>query len=85
MTTRGKTLAREPDDGARTQGPGVEPRVLMTLRVSRDSGRTWSQVTQVRENENPAIRDNPGGFPLCTCPLCTGCEPRFRASPQVVS
>lgn len=85
MTTRGETLAHESDDGARTQGLGVEPRVLMTLRVSRDSGRTWSQAMQVREDENPLLRDNPGGFPPCTCPRCTGGEPRFGASPQVVS
>ncbi|MCF3175128.1 hypothetical protein IPZ61_17610 [Streptomyces sioyaensis] len=84
MTTRGKTLAREPDDGARIQGLD-ELGVLMTLRVSRDSGRTWSPVTKVREDEDPVILDNPGGFPPCTCPCCTDREPRFGASPQVVS
>ncbi len=85
MTTRGETPAREPDDGARTQGLGVEHRVLMTLRVSRDSGRTWGQVTKVREDESPVMRDNPGGFPPCTCPRCTCREPHFGTAPQVVS
>lgn len=85
MTTRGEVLAREPDDGARTQSLGVEQGVLMTLRVSRDSGRTWGPVTKVREGENPVILGNPGGFPPCTCPRCTGREPRFGASPRVVS
>ncbi|TXC95346.1 hypothetical protein [Streptomyces sp. ISID311] len=84
MTTRGETLAREPDDGARIQGLD-ELGVLMTLRVSRDSGRTWGPVTKVREDEGPVILDNPGGFPPCTCPRCTDREPRFGTSPQVVS
>lgn len=84
MTTRDKTLTREPDDIARLQGLGAGQRVRMTLRVSRDSGRTWSPVTEVREDENPAILDNPGGFPTCACPRCTGRKPRFAASPQAV-
>ncbi|MFI1161607.1 hypothetical protein [Streptomyces sioyaensis] len=85
MTTRGESLAREPDDYARIQGLDVERRVLMTLKVSRDSGRTWGPVTKVREDENPVILDNPGGFPPCTCPRCTGRKPRVGSSPQVVS
>ncbi|MEX2973125.1 hypothetical protein [Streptomyces sp. C184] len=85
MTTRGETSARERDDDARVQGLGVEQRVLMTLKVSRDSGRTWGPLTKVREDENPATLDNPGGFPPCTCPRCTSREPRMDASRQVVS
>ncbi|MEV6589401.1 hypothetical protein [Streptomyces acidicola] len=79
MTTRDEAPAREPDGNARTQGLGAEQRVLMTLRVSRDSGRTWGQVTEVREGENPVILDNPGGFPPCTCPRCTDHFPRSEA------
>lgn len=71
MTTRNETPAREPDGAARAQDPGAEPRVLMTLRVSRDSGRTWGRVTEVREDENPVYLSNPIGFPPCTCARCT--------------
>ncbi|WP_405838994.1 hypothetical protein OG528_15095 [Streptomyces platensis] len=85
MATRGEATAREPDDEARVQGLGGRPRVLMTLRVSRDSGRTWGPVTNVREDENPVIADNPGGLPPCACPRCTGREPRVGASSRVVS
>ncbi len=85
MTTKGETLTREPDNGTRAQGLGVEQRVLMTLRVSRDSGRTWGPVTEVQEGETPAALDNSGSFPPCICPQCTGREPRFGGSPQVAS
>ncbi|WP_455353048.1 hypothetical protein [Streptomyces sp. SYSU K217416] len=85
MTTRSKALAGELDDGARVQGLGTEQRVLMTLRVSRDSGRTWGQATEVREEENPVFLDNPGGFPPCTCPRCTGSQPRSGSPPRVKS
>lgn len=85
MTTRDEALAREPDDNARTQGLGAEQRVLMTLRVSRDSGRTWGQMTEVQEDENPVTLDNPGHFPPCTCPRCTDHSPCSGASSQVES
>lgn len=85
MTTRGEALAREPDRNTRMQGPGTEHRVLMTLRVSRDSGRTWGQVTEVREVDNPVILDNPIDFPPCTCPRCTDHSPHSEASPGVES
>lgn len=83
MTTRDEALAREPDGNARTQGLGAEQRVLMTLRVSRDSGRTWGQVTEVQEEENPVILDNPGRFPPCTCPRCTDRSSHSAASSRV--
>lgn len=85
MTTRVEALARELDGKARTQGLGTEQRLLMTLRVSRDSGRTWGQVTEVREVENPVILNNPMGFPTCTCPRCTGRSPHAETSPGLVS
>ncbi|MER6089600.1 hypothetical protein [Streptomyces bluensis] len=85
MATRDETLAREPDGNARTQGLGAEQRVLMRLRVSRDSGRTWGQVTEVREGENLVILDNPSGFPPCTCPRCTDHFPCSEASLRVES
>lgn len=45
--------------------------VRMTLRVSRDSGRTWGPLTEVHVPEGPVVPDNPGGFPPCVCPRCT--------------
>ncbi|MFC8285142.1 hypothetical protein [Streptomyces cyaneofuscatus] len=44
--------------------------VRMTLRVSRDSGRTWGPLTEVRVGEDPVLPDNRGGFPPCTCGRC---------------
>ncbi|MEW2438724.1 exo-alpha-sialidase [Streptomyces caniferus] len=85
MTTSGEILAHKPDGDARIPGLGVEQRVLMTFRISRDSGRTWGPVTEVREDEHPVTPDNPGGFPPCTCPRCTGHKPCVEAASQVVS
>lgn len=44
--------------------------VRMTLRVSRDSGRTWGPLTEVRVGDDPVLPDNPGGFPPCACRRC---------------
>ncbi|GES32280.1 hypothetical protein San01_47670 [Streptomyces angustmyceticus] len=85
MTTSGEILTHEPDDDARIPGLGTEQRVLMTLRISHDSGRTWGPVREVREEEHPATFDNPGRFPPCMCRRCTGHKPRVGASPRVVS
>ncbi|MFJ6725972.1 hypothetical protein ACIQPQ_13765 [Streptomyces sp. NPDC091281] len=52
----------------------------MTLRVSRDSGRTWGPVTEVREVENPVILPDSTGYPACTCPRCTLRSPLPAAS-----
>lgn len=71
MTTRREALALELVAHARTQGLGGDQRVLMTLRVSRDSGRTWGQVKEVLEDEDRVILDSPCLFPACTCPRCT--------------
>jgi hypothetical protein len=71
MTTRDDAMTQEPKDDARKQAPTAEHRILMTLRVSRDSGRTWSQVMEVREDERAMFPDNPGRFPPCGCPRCT--------------
>jgi hypothetical protein len=54
------------------EDPGAEPRALMTLRVSRDSGRTWSPETVVREGDPVVILDNPVRFPDCECTRCRG-------------
>lgn len=44
--------------------------VRMTLRVSRDSGRTWGPLTEVRVGDDPVPPDNPGAFPPCACRRC---------------
>lgn len=48
----------------------TQPVVRMTLRVSRDSGRTWGPLGEVRVGENPAVPDSLGGFPPCACHRC---------------
>ncbi|GEB61896.1 hypothetical protein GCM10017674_72800 [Streptomyces gardneri] len=44
--------------------------VRMTLRVSRDSGRTWGPLIEVRVGNDPVLPDNPVGFPWCACRRC---------------
>lgn len=43
----------------------------MTLRVSRDSGRTWGSLTEVRVGADPVVPDATGGLPPCACRRCT--------------
>ncbi|MFD4571778.1 hypothetical protein ACFWNK_11135 [Streptomyces sp. NPDC058417] len=57
----------------------------MTLRVSRDSGRSWGPVTEVREAGNPVILPDSTGCPACTCPRCTLLSPPAAASPGTES
>ncbi len=85
MTPRNETSAREPDGNARVRDPEAGPRVLMTLRVSRDSGRTWGRVTEVREDENPVYLSNPIGFPPCACPRCADRSPDSGTALRVES
>lgn len=44
--------------------------VRMTLRVSRDAGRTWGPPIEVRVGEDTVIPDNLGWFPPCMCSRC---------------
>lgn len=53
----------------------AEPRLLMTLRVSRDAGRTWSQTTRVQSGDPYVILSDPGRYPPCECPRCLGSSP----------
>ncbi|WP_326687455.1 hypothetical protein OIE63_10020 [Streptomyces sp. NBC_01795] len=48
----------------------------MTIRVSRDEGRTWSRTRIVVEDERgpPEPLERPMVFPPCTCPRCEGCD-----------
>lgn len=54
---------------------GVERRVLMNVRVSRDSGRTWEQGTRVKEGDPVQILSNPVLYPPCGCARHTGSGP----------
>lgn len=49
-----------------------EPRVLLTVRVSRDSGRTWERTSEVREGDSVVVLSDPGRYPPCECPRCVG-------------
>lgn len=58
---------------ARVEGGAVSS---MTIRVSRDEGRTWSRTRIVVEDERgpPEPLERPMVFPPCTCPRCEGCD-----------
>lgn len=51
---------------------GWESRVLMTVRVSRDAGRTWEQESVVREGDPVVVLASPERFPPCDCTRCLG-------------
>lgn len=51
---------------------GTEQRPLMTLRISRDSGKTWEQSSIVREGEPVMLMNEPMRYPDCECPRCVG-------------
>lgn len=51
---------------------GEESRSLMTMRVSRDNGRTWDQETVVREGDPVVLLYDPGRYPPCECARCAG-------------
>lgn len=82
MRAREEMPAREPFHPERTRKPSPDQRVLMTLRVSRDSGRTWGRTTEVQEAEHPVFLDNPGRFPPCACPRCAHGTAGFAVSPE---
>nr|WP_244189324.1 hypothetical protein [Streptomyces incarnatus] len=44
--------------------------VFLTLRVSRDGGRTWGPRVTYRPPKNAAPLDLSGRFPPCACPRC---------------
>lgn len=51
---------------------GTEQRPLMTLRISRDSGKTWEQSSIVREGEPVVLMNEPTRYPECECARCVG-------------
>ncbi|MEU6482410.1 hypothetical protein [Streptomyces sp. NPDC046887] len=56
--------------------------VRMTLRISRDSGRTWGAPTEVRVDEDTPVPVSPTVFPPCGCARCV--ERRRLHSPVSV-
>lgn len=72
MATRNDAAKRGLGQVTHAPDLGAEPRILMSLRVSRDSGRSWSRTTQVREGDPFVILSDPGRYPPCECPLCVG-------------
>ncbi|MCP9958608.1 hypothetical protein [Streptomyces sudanensis] len=55
---------READGAGRAGEPP-----LLTLRVSRDGGRTWSAPTILRDREKLTPAYSPA-WPPCACPCC---------------
>lgn len=45
-------------------------RVIMTMRVSRDSGRTWDKPIVVREGDPIQLLAEPIRYPACSCTRC---------------
>lgn len=56
------------------EAPPTPERPLMTLRVSRDSGRTWGRRMRfyARDCDPPLLN---GTMPPCECPRCHGGRP----------
>ncbi len=62
-------MAEAEVDAAR--GPLVRPVTTMTLRVSRDGGRTWGPTVRYEAgSEGGPVTDAPGRFPSCACRRC---------------
>lgn len=47
-------------------------RPSLTIRVSRDSGRTWGQTFEVHSVGPLPLMADPMRFPPCGCTRCTG-------------
>ncbi|MEV4872525.1 hypothetical protein [Streptomyces syringium] len=55
---------------ASSREPTPDKAPLMTLRVSRDSGRTYEPTRAVRAGDPWIILENPVRYPPCECPRC---------------
>lgn len=49
--------------------PAKQDQPRMTLRISRDGGRTWEKRRTVQGRDPERLTDS-GAFPACTCPRC---------------
>ncbi len=81
MAIRNTAQGREPEENPRTLVSNAGQRVLMTLRVSRDSGRTWGRTITVHEGDPVVLMGSPQ-YPLCECRRCTGRHTAPARSPQ---
>lgn len=70
MATQNGTEGHDHESHSRPLELAAEPRLLMTLRVSRDSGRTWTRTTNVQAGDSYVILSDPGRYPPCECPRC---------------
>lgn len=69
MATRNAAEGHEWVGASRAPGLDAGQRVLMTLRVSRDSGRTWGRTIAVREGDPVRFLVSPQ-YPMCECRRC---------------
>ncbi|WKU48398.1 hypothetical protein Q3V23_32420 [Streptomyces sp. VNUA116] len=65
---------------AGSREPTSDKAPLMTLRVSRDSGRTYEPTRAVRTGDPVVILENPVRYPPCECPRCA---PERQASRSI--
>ncbi|MFI9721064.1 hypothetical protein ACIHFE_15650 [Streptomyces sp. NPDC052396] len=56
------------------QQQGAQRPVKMTMRVSRDTGRTWGPTVQVPATKEATGERASGAFPPCGCPRCAPAE-----------
>ncbi len=69
MATRNAAEGHERGDASQAPGLDTGQRVRMTLRVSRDSGRTWGRTIAVREGDPVRFSAGPQ-YPMCECRRC---------------
>jgi hypothetical protein len=68
-----------------TGSGGEIPQKLMTIRISRDSGRTYTEPIEVRANPNrPPSNAWAEGWPPCQCPTHRAARAEGREIPQAI-
>ncbi len=72
MTTGRESLMQGLERRTPARDQDTDTRVVMTLRVSRDSGRTWGPRRDVRAGNDRGVPVGSWMFPPCTCPRCAG-------------
>ncbi|RZE57693.1 hypothetical protein C0Q98_16430 [Streptomyces albidoflavus] len=58
-----------------------EDEVRMTLRISRDSGRTWGPTTRVRMSRARPASVSRERYPPCQCQGCRARQPQAAHGP----
>ncbi|MGW1008203.1 hypothetical protein [Streptomyces chartreusis] len=68
-----------------TGAGGDVPQKHMTIRISRDGGRTYADPIEVRPNPNlPPTNAWAEGWPPCDCPKHRAARAEGREIPQTV-